>query len=546
MSEQSSDSTTATVENGKTKKTKLGLKYGSLQYFVRADDVASNFSSDLFSADEVHKIGILDLRILNLDRNDGNLLVKKQEVRKNKKSKTEYKLIPIDHSLSIPDNLEVYSYDICWMDWEQSHASFSQESLKYIKKIDVLKDIKMLDNTFKFRKICLRNIRITGILLKKGAEAGMTLHQIGSLLCRSDDYDDEPEPSVLEKIVSKAQEMACTIRKIKSTHLKAKLDAVEDFKNRRRARRTSLNNKSPDEMVSKLLKHQTKNDTHFRLSPDQVKVSNPFQEKLSAIEKGFAAFEESEDTEPNSEEKQSPFLIPEINLTKVTSHRFTKQIDTDFDLKKVGQKMGLMRRERTQSENDTEFMFEYRQAAASPKKFRQKQEPAEANELEEEKIQFSKDDNHQSSDGSSESSESSDEEGDSDEVKKSPPLKRTVSLPKIKMLESNKGLPKIKEEEEEETEPTLQKGSSDESDELETKKNGKEASSGDLVRKKHTPIKFTRQKSEDVKESKLKDSPYDEDFFYYYELYLEETIKKITAASQKLVQGRNRSRSEVY
>jgi hypothetical protein len=40
--------------------------------------MASNFSSSLFSVDEVHKIAILDLRIMNLDRNDGNLLVKKE------------------------------------------------------------------------------------------------------------------------------------------------------------------------------------------------------------------------------------------------------------------------------------------------------------------------------------------------------------------------------------------------------------------------------------------------------------------------------------
>lgn len=205
---------------------KIGLKYGSLQYFVRADDAASNFSSDLFSVDEVHKIGILDLRIMNLDRNDGNLLVKKHAAKENKKSKYEYQLIPIDHSLSIPDNLEVYSYDICWMDWEQSHSKFSPRSFEYIGKIDVLKDVRKLDNTFRFRKICLRNIRITGTLLKKGAMAGLTLHQIGSILCREDDYDDEPELSVLEKIVDKAQEMAKSIRRIKNTQHKNALDSV--------------------------------------------------------------------------------------------------------------------------------------------------------------------------------------------------------------------------------------------------------------------------------------------------------------------------------
>lgn len=35
-----------------------------------------NYSHSMFSAEEVHKIGVLDLRILNLDRNVCNLLVK--------------------------------------------------------------------------------------------------------------------------------------------------------------------------------------------------------------------------------------------------------------------------------------------------------------------------------------------------------------------------------------------------------------------------------------------------------------------------------------
>ena len=50
-------------------------KIGSLQSFVRSDGPIENFSSDLFSPDEIHKIAILDLRILNLDRNECNILV---------------------------------------------------------------------------------------------------------------------------------------------------------------------------------------------------------------------------------------------------------------------------------------------------------------------------------------------------------------------------------------------------------------------------------------------------------------------------------------
>ena len=164
LSEQHSISTSNTTQNkSDLSNTKIGMKYGSLQYFVKSDGTTSDYSSDLFSIEEVHKIIIIDLRILNLDRNDGNILVvkKKEPVKKSKKknkSKSSemsytYRLIPIDHSLSIPDSLEIYSYDICWMDWDQAHVKFSKESLEYIKKLDILKDIKTLDHTFKFRNI---------------------------------------------------------------------------------------------------------------------------------------------------------------------------------------------------------------------------------------------------------------------------------------------------------------------------------------------------------------------------------------------------------
>ena len=51
------------------------LKIGSLQGFVESEGPIENFSSDLFSEDEIHKIAILDLRMLNLDRNECNILV---------------------------------------------------------------------------------------------------------------------------------------------------------------------------------------------------------------------------------------------------------------------------------------------------------------------------------------------------------------------------------------------------------------------------------------------------------------------------------------
>lgn len=46
-------------------------------------------------------------------------------------------------------------------------------------------------------------MKISSLLLKKAAAKGLNLAQIGQFICRPD--DDEEAPSLLEKIVDKAQ-----------------------------------------------------------------------------------------------------------------------------------------------------------------------------------------------------------------------------------------------------------------------------------------------------------------------------------------------------
>ena len=53
----------------------LMMKPGSLQLFVNSEGPIENYSPDLFPTDEIHKIAVLDVRLLNLDRNACNMLV---------------------------------------------------------------------------------------------------------------------------------------------------------------------------------------------------------------------------------------------------------------------------------------------------------------------------------------------------------------------------------------------------------------------------------------------------------------------------------------
>lgn len=68
---------------------------------------------------EVHKIAILDIRILNMDRNEENILIEKYYIllyvyifllRSKKNDETYYRMIPIDHGLSFPDCIEINEY----------------------------------------------------------------------------------------------------------------------------------------------------------------------------------------------------------------------------------------------------------------------------------------------------------------------------------------------------------------------------------------------------------------------------------------------------
>ena len=75
MSAQSSPSTNGTSFLEYICDSEKVPKVGSLQVYVPGEGSIENFSPNLFETDEVHKIAVLDLRLLNLDRNGGNILV---------------------------------------------------------------------------------------------------------------------------------------------------------------------------------------------------------------------------------------------------------------------------------------------------------------------------------------------------------------------------------------------------------------------------------------------------------------------------------------
>ena len=120
------------------------------------------------------------------------------------------------------------------------------------------------------------------------------------------------------------------------------------------------------------------------------------------------------------------------------------------------------------------------------------------------------------------------------------PIKRTISCPRINFLENKTKLPKIKEEKEND-ENTLNNNKESSNSSV----SNDEFTSLTAEHNKMTPIKLIKESSTDLNEKEMKDSPYDEYFFYYFNTYLEEALKKITNQISKNSTRRCRSHSEI-
>ena len=174
------------------------FKMGSLQEFVKHDDVASDIAPSLFSAHQVHKIVLLDMRLLNTDRNDANILVRKRRTlaTSTTPSQVEYELIPIDHGYCLPQFLEIAWCDWCWYNWPQLSVPLSAQDKAYVLAWKPVEDADRLARKIPLRRACRRNMVIAGMLVQKAVRADVVLYETAKIMCR----DDLDAPSPLEKM----------------------------------------------------------------------------------------------------------------------------------------------------------------------------------------------------------------------------------------------------------------------------------------------------------------------------------------------------------
>lgn len=94
-----------------------------------------------------------------------------------------------------------------WLYWPQAQQPYSSDTIDYIKSLDAEQDIGLLKfHGWNLPPDCARTLRISTMLLKKGAERGLTPFAIGSLMCR----ETLKKESVIEQIIQEAKDAELT------------------------------------------------------------------------------------------------------------------------------------------------------------------------------------------------------------------------------------------------------------------------------------------------------------------------------------------------
>ncbi|PIN19640.1 Phosphatidylinositol 4-kinase [Handroanthus impetiginosus] len=175
-------------------------KIASLQRFVNHDSDAGDLGPSSFSVISVHHIGILDVRLMNLDRHSGNILVRRGKEGYNGE---KAELVPIDHGFCLPESLDDPYFE--WLHWPQASIPFSEAEVDYISRLDPYKDAEMLRTELPLiRESSIRILVLCTIFLKQATAYGLCIADIGEMMTR-EFHGGEANWSSLEKLCISAK-----------------------------------------------------------------------------------------------------------------------------------------------------------------------------------------------------------------------------------------------------------------------------------------------------------------------------------------------------
>ncbi|GER50464.1 phosphatidylinositol 4-kinase [Striga asiatica] len=293
------------LNNGKnSKKNRVFSKIASFQQFIPHDFDASDYGTSCFPVSDVHRIGILDIRILNTDRHAGNLLVRKV----NEEGQFgQFELIPIDHGLCLPETLEDPYFE--WIHWPQASIPFSEDELEYIQNLDPARDSDMLKRELPMiRDACLRVLFLCTVFLKEAAANGLCLAEIGEMMSREFKSGEE-EPSELEVICLEARRLAA--EEILYSTNKVGADFDDDNFHFEIDCCEEDNNNGYDELAPKMV-------------TDESFTSMPFQFGFGSVNGRFTPLSRLEETVEEEEEKEDSEEVEDEERVLTSSRTVVK------------------------------------------------------------------------------------------------------------------------------------------------------------------------------------------------------------------------------
>ncbi|CAL4950526.1 unnamed protein product [Urochloa decumbens] len=182
----------------------------SIQRFVAHEYDAGELGPSRFSVASVHRVGILDVRLLNIDRHAGNILVKNPPPSSSTHRATPIPqqpldLVPIDHGLCLPEQLDDPYFE--WLHWPQSSLPFSDEELAYVASLDPFKDAETLRAELPaLEEPAIRILTLCTIFLKRAAAAGLCLADIGDMMTREFTAQEDEGLSTFEALCKDAHD----------------------------------------------------------------------------------------------------------------------------------------------------------------------------------------------------------------------------------------------------------------------------------------------------------------------------------------------------
>jgi len=224
-------------------------KNGSLQVYCPHDCSAEDVGHSKFPVADVHAIGILDVRLVNQDRHPGNILVRFDKTHQSPACSSslyslsppsfhrrdsepirvpppiapplwdqrrgrsfsepmvyvteKLSLIPIDHGCCLPKYDHMDETSFVWLNWDQARVPFSDSDVKLISQMNSFQDMEKVDSSLsqQLGEDAFLSFHIGTCLLQVAVQHGLTLHHIGSIMCR----ECLDQPSILEQLVEETQ-----------------------------------------------------------------------------------------------------------------------------------------------------------------------------------------------------------------------------------------------------------------------------------------------------------------------------------------------------